>query len=104
MPGTGGAVDSWTAGVEEDHATLDGIRAAESFAPAGLAGRDTRVAMMGYSVGSQASQFATEMAPKYAPELNVVGVASGGLPVNVAHAAKKADGGAFAGKKAPSNC
>jgi hypothetical protein len=76
---------------------LDGIRAAENFAPLGLDGAKTPVGMMGYSGGSQAAEFAAEQAPTYAPELDIVGAAIGGLPVNIAHIAAKADGGVFAG-------
>jgi secretory lipase len=88
---------AWTAGVEEGYATLDGIRAAENFAPLGLDGSATPVGLMGYSGGSQASEFAAEEAPAYAPELNIVGAAIGGLPVNIDHIAAKADGGVFSG-------
>jgi triacylglycerol lipase len=88
---------AWTAGVEEGYATLDGIRAAENFAPLGLNGSATPVGLMGYSGGSQASEFAAEEAPTYAPNLNIVGAAIGGLPVNIGHIAAKADGGPFAG-------
>jgi hypothetical protein len=88
---------AWTAGVEEGYATLDGIRAAENFAPLSLDGSATPVGLMGYSGGSQASEFAAEEAPTYAPELNIVGAAIGGLPVNIGHIAAKADGGLFSG-------
>ncbi|WP_158608564.1 lipase family protein [Stagnimonas aquatica] len=62
---------------------LDGIRAAESFEPLGLAGRDTPVGMMGYSGGAIATGWAAALQPRYAPELNLVGVAAGGLPANL---------------------
>ena len=88
---------AWTAGVEEGYATLDGIRAAENFAPLGLDGSATPVGLMGYSGGSQASEFAAEEAPTYAPQLKIVGAAIGGLPVNIDHIAAKADGGLFSG-------
>jgi hypothetical protein len=97
IPDFEGPDNAWTAGIEEGHGTLDGIRAAENFAPLGLTGATTPVGMMGYSGGSQASEFAAEEAPTYAPELNIVGAAIGGLPVNIADIAAKADGGLFAG-------
>ena len=97
IPDFEGPDNAWTAGVEEGHGTLDGIRAAENFAPLGLDGAKTPVGMMGYSGGSQASEFAAEQAPTYAPELDIVGAAIGGLPVDIAHIAAKADGGVFAG-------
>lgn len=62
---------------------LDGIRAAESFEPLGLAGVETPVGMMGYSGGAIATGWAAALQPRYAPELNLVGVAAGGLPANL---------------------
>jgi Secretory lipase len=64
----------------EAHATLDSIRAAESFPPAQLNGSLTPVALVGYSGGGHETMAAAELQPTYAPELNVVGVAAGGTP------------------------
>ncbi len=64
----------------EAHATLDSIRAAESFAPAQLGGSRTPVALVGYSGGGHETMATAEIQPGYAPELNVVGVAAGGTP------------------------
>jgi hypothetical protein len=97
IPDFEGPHNEWAAGIEAGYGTLDGIRAAENFAPLGLNGAATPVGMMGYSGGSQASEFAAEEAPAYAPELNIVGAAIGGLPVNIGHIAAKADGGLFSG-------
>jgi hypothetical protein len=97
IPDFEGPHNEWTAGVEEGYGTLDGIRAAENFAPLDLNGAATPVGLMGYSGGSQASEFAAEEAPTYAPGLDIVGAAIGGLPVNIGHIAAKADGGLFAG-------
>jgi Secretory lipase len=97
IPDFEGPDNAWTAGVEEGYGTLDGIRAAESFAPLDLNGASTPVGLMGYSGGSQASEFAAEEAPTYAPGLDIVGAAIGGLPVNIGHIAAKADGGLFSG-------
>ncbi|HEX9711605.1 MAG TPA: lipase family protein [Actinomycetota bacterium] len=63
------------------HMVLDSIRAAESFEPAGLSGTSTPVALFGYSGGAFESAAANEVQPTYAPELNVVAVAAGGVPV-----------------------
>ncbi|MBL1076726.1 lipase [Nocardia sp. 2] len=59
--------------------TLDGIRAAENFAPAQLSGPGTPTALWGYSGGTVPSSFAAEIAQNYAPELNIVGIAAGGV-------------------------
>ncbi|MQY26774.1 lipase family protein [Nocardia aurantia] len=60
--------------------TLDGIRAVRRFAPAGL--HDSPVGLAGYSGGAMSTGFAAALAPEYAPELPIVGVAQGGLPVD----------------------
>ncbi|MFD8247237.1 lipase family protein [Nocardia sp. NPDC059691] len=61
--------------------TLDGIRAARRVAELGLA--DSPVGLLGYSGGGMASAWAAALAPTYAPELSLVGVASGGVPMNL---------------------
>ncbi|WP_433762105.1 lipase family protein [Nocardia sp. CA-135398] len=66
--------------------TLDGVRAVKRFAPADLAG--SPVGMAGYSGGGMATGFAAAMAPEYAPELPIVGVAQGGVPVNIGKLAR----------------
>jgi hypothetical protein len=72
----------WTAGHEAGYGTLDAIRATEAYlkAPA-----TTPAALTGYSGGSIAADWASELAPAYAPQLNIVGVAEGGIPVDFAH-------------------
>jgi hypothetical protein len=72
----------WTAGHEAGYGTLDAIRATETYlkAPA-----STPVGLSGYSGGSIAADWASELAPGYAKELNLVGVAEAGIPVDFAH-------------------
>jgi hypothetical protein len=72
----------WAAGQESGYNTLDGIRAAENEL---AVPRSTPVGMLGYSGGSIATEWASELAPAYAPELHIVGVAEGGIPVDFAH-------------------
>ena len=43
-----------------------------------LEGAKTEVTLNGYSGGSEASTWAAAFAPKYAPKLDIVGVAAGG--------------------------
>lgn len=62
---------------EPGYVALDGIRAAEQFAPLGLSGVQTPVGLWGYSGGGLASAWAAQMQPSYAPELNVRGFALG---------------------------
>jgi hypothetical protein len=72
----------WAAGQESGYGTLDGIRATESDLGAPSS---TPVGMVGYSGGSIATEWASELAPAYAPGLNIVGVAEGGIPADFAH-------------------
>jgi len=60
---------------------LDGIRAAIAFGPTGFDAA-TPIGLWGYSGGAQATLCAAEQQPTYAPELNIVGAAAGGLTVD----------------------
>jgi len=72
----------WVAGHESGWSALDGIRATESYL--GMTSTQ-KVGLFGYSGGSIAGEWASELAPTYAPELNIVGTAIGGIPVHLAH-------------------
>ncbi len=74
--------NDFAAGREEGYITLDGIRAAESLLDVPSS---TQVALMGYSGGAIASDWAAEQAPTYAPTLDIVGTAMGGIAVDLAH-------------------
>ncbi|QTI67454.1 lipase [Gordonia polyisoprenivorans] len=72
----------WTMGRESAQTALDSIRAAERHlrAPA-----STPVGLFGYSGGSVPTGFGADLAPTYAPELNIIAVAAGGVIVDPAH-------------------
>jgi hypothetical protein len=72
----------WGAGQESGYGTLDAIRATESYLGVSSS---TEVGMVGYSGGSIATEWASELAPSYAPDLNIIGAAAGGVPVDMAH-------------------
>jgi hypothetical protein len=74
---------AWGAGQQSGYQTLDGIQAAENFLH--VKSRHTPVALLGYSGGSIATVWAQEVAPAYAPGLDIVGAAAGGVPVDFAH-------------------
>jgi Secretory lipase len=78
-----GPTDDYGAGHQSGYATLDAIRAAQH--ELGLQPRATPVGMVGYSGGSIASEWASELAPTYAPELDLIGVAEGGIPADYIH-------------------
>ncbi|MFI1915585.1 lipase family protein [Nocardia sp. NPDC020380] len=81
---------------EPGYRTLDGVRAAQRFAPLGLR-PDTKVAVWGYSGGGMASSWAVEMAPRYAPELNIVGAVLGAPVGDPRQVFLSLNGGLFAG-------
>ncbi|HWC38413.1 MAG TPA: lipase family protein, partial [Acidimicrobiales bacterium] len=70
---------AWMTGRESGYGAMDAIRATETYLRIGPA---TGVGLSGYSGGSVAADWASELAPAYAPELNIVGVAEGGIPAN----------------------
>ena len=70
-------------GQQSGYETLDAIRAAERWL--GAPEVSTPVGMLGYSGGAVATEFASELAPAYAPGLDIVGVAEGGIPVDLFH-------------------
>lgn len=83
VPDHQGPNSSFAAGPLAGRTTLDGIRAAENFEPMGLDGRGTPVGMLGYSGGSIATGHAAELRQSYAPDLNIVGAAEGGIAADL---------------------
>lgn len=83
MADTEGADANFAAGPEYGMATLDSLRAARN-AQAGGVRADSPIAMIGYSGGAIATNWASILMNEYAPDLrpDVVGVAQGGLLVN----------------------
>lgn len=84
VPDYEGPLASFTAGVISGHATLDSIRAVLSLG-LGLNSSSSRVALWGYSGGALASEWASELAVQYAPDLmkSVKGAAIGGITPNI---------------------
>ncbi|WP_162932475.1 lipase family protein [Solimonas sp. K1W22B-7] len=94
MPDYEGPYSAYGAGEFSGQATLDSIRAALSFEELGLS-PDSPVALWGYSGGALATAWAAALHPGYAPELNLVGAASGGTPADVFSVVQAAEGGPF---------
>ncbi|MBT2493024.1 lipase [Streptomyces sp. ISL-96] len=90
---------TYTVGRAEGHAVLDAARAALRHPEAGRSGLsdDSPVGIMGYSQGGQASSWAAELHDSYAPELNVKGTATGGVPADLLEVADFNDGNIGAG-------
>lgn len=81
-------------GVEAGHATIDMARAAQHIGGLSAA---SPVGFWGYSEGGHAAAWSAELAGSYAPGLNVVGTAAGGVPGDVRQVARHLDGTAFSG-------
>ena len=92
VPDHEGPRHAFAAGPMAAHAVLDSIRGTLASPEAQLDGAATKVAMMGYSGGAIATGWAGQLQPQYAPELNVVGVASGGTPADLEAAESSMDG------------
>jgi Secretory lipase len=79
VPDYEGLQSEWAVAPMLGHASLDSVIAAEHFAADGLtAGAKTKVTFTGYSGGSEAADWAAALAPSYAPQLNIIGIAAGG--------------------------
>ena len=81
--------------VVSGRAVLDSIRAAQRLPEAGLPDNGP-VAVAGYSQGGGAAAAAAELAPVYAPELKLKGVAAGAIPADLQKVGVNLDGGLYA--------
>ncbi|MGW5313409.1 lipase family protein [Nocardia thailandica] len=90
VPDHQGPDSAYAAGPLAGRITLDGIRAATHFAPLGV-GEAGRVGLYGYSGGSIATGHAAELKATYAPELNIVGAAEGGVGADLGAALRMAN-------------
>lgn len=96
MPDFEGPKSVFMAGPQAGHAVLDGIRAVKNFRTGGLG----PWALNGYSGGAQATGWAAELQPSYAPDVKLAGVTMGGTPADPGAVARSLDGGLFSGFEA----
>jgi len=80
----------------EGHAVLDAARAAQQL-PGTSIPDDGPVGIFGYSQGGGAAAAAAELAPSYAPELDLQGVYAGAPPADLAATLAQIDGTALTG-------
>ncbi|MFI9510774.1 lipase family protein [Nocardia sp. NPDC052566] len=83
VPDHQGPRQAYAAGRMAGHAVLDAVRGVVNAPWLGLR-PDTPTVLTGYSGGAIASGWAAQLAPQYAPELNIVGAAFGGVPADFA--------------------
>ena len=96
FPDFEGPKSVFMAGPQAAHAVLDGIRAVKNFDTDGI-GAANPWALDGYSGGAEATGWAAQLQPSYAPDVKLVGAAIGGTPADPTAVAQYMDGGAFAG-------
>lgn len=96
VPDFEGPKSIFLAGPEAGHAILDGIRAVKKANVAGI-GSTSPWTLTGYSGGAQATGWAAQLQPSYAPDVKILGTAVGGLPSDPAAIARSIDGGIFSG-------
>ncbi|HSS31928.1 MAG TPA: lipase family protein [Solirubrobacterales bacterium] len=92
---TEGEAADFAAGPEYGLNTLDSLRAALASPATGLSG-STKIGLIGYSGGAIATEWAAELAPSYAPDINsrLVGATFGGVLADPAHNLHYIDGSA----------
>lgn len=96
IPDHQGPNSAYAAGPLAGRITLDGIRAARGFEPLRVT-PDARIGLYGYSGGAIATGHAAELKRSYAPELNIVGAAEGGVPADLGAVLANGNNGAWAG-------
>jgi hypothetical protein len=92
-----GPKSSFTVGLQAGQATLDSIRAVLASTNLTNIQANASVALWGYSGGALASGWAAELQPTYAPELNIIGAALGGTPVDLNATLTAVNKGPFVG-------
>jgi len=89
--GTTDRVHTYTNRKDMGHALLDAARAALKLPDTSIT-TSSPVGLYGYSQGGGAAGSAAELAPSYAPELNLKGAYAGAPPANLTEVLKSADG------------
>lgn len=80
----------------EAHAVLDAVRAAQALPDTAIT-PDGPVGFWGYSQGGGAAAAAAELAPQYAPELDVRGTYAGAPPADLVATLREIDGSSLTG-------
>ncbi|WP_281882588.1 lipase family protein [Agromyces rhizosphaerae] len=94
--GTTDRVHSYVVRLDSGHAVLDAARVA-STVPGASVTADSPVGLYGYSQGGGAVASAAELAPTYAPELELKGAYAGAPPADLAEVMQTADRTALTG-------
>lgn len=76
-----GLDSAYGANILGGHITLDATKAARQIKILNIP--NPKIILSGYSGGAMVAGYAASMAPTYAPNLNIVGLAAGGIPVDM---------------------
>lgn len=95
--GTDG-IHPYLVGISEGRSVLDSIRAAQDLPEAGAA---AEAVVIGFSQGGQAALWAAQLAPSYAPGLDLLGAMAGSPPTDMLALERWAFGEAAAARLAP---
>ena len=76
-----GLQSAYGANIQGGHITLDATKAALQMKNLNIS--KSKIVVSGYSGGAMVAGYAASMAPAYAPKLNIVGLAIGGVPVDM---------------------
>ncbi len=86
-----GDAATYLAGKSQAHANLDLFRAAQAVPGANISPA-SKVGIWGFSQGGQTAAWSAEILQSYASDVNVVGVAAGGIPADFIKSAYNLDG------------
>lgn len=93
LPDHEGPNSSFLIGKLSAYTILNSIRAIEIF----MNFKNSKIALIGYSTGGFASIWASMLNKYYSPELNIIGVVSGGTIGNITSFIQRINGGPYAG-------
>lgn len=88
VPDHEGPKSTYVAGLQAAHATLNSLRAVLSTTSTTGLESNARVTLWGYSGGSLPCAWGALIQPAYAPDINLVGAAIGGIIVDIDHIAR----------------
>ncbi|CAH2355872.1 putative lipase 1 [[Candida] railenensis] len=97
VPDHEGPKATYVAGWSAAYAVMNAIRGTFNSANVTGINEDADVVLWGYSGGAFATGWGASVQPTYYPELNLVGSAMGGIPVNISNVAVYDMGSVFAG-------
>lgn len=88
---TNSDMPSYMVGIAQGHAVLDIIEAAKQIPSIPLS-QDAKIAVWGYSQGGQTAAWAGQLQPEYMPDIDLAGVAAGGVPADLIEVGNYGDG------------